>query len=48
VQAGQVGLAADRPSPAVPVALTMLVALGVAGAALAGRQVVARRATTHR
>lgn len=48
VQAGQVGLAADRPSPAVPVALTMLVALGVAGAALAGRQVVACRATTHR
>ncbi|ADG73390.1 lipoprotein [Cellulomonas flavigena DSM 20109] len=45
VQAGQVGLA-DR-STALPVALTMLVAAGLTGAAVAGRQ-VAQRATARR
>lgn len=48
VQAGQVGLAADGASPALPVALTMLVALGVAGAAVAGRQAAVRRAAAQR
>ena len=47
VQAGQVGLAADQRSTALPVALTMLVAAGLAGLAAAGRQ-VARRATARR
>ena len=45
VQAGQVGLA-DR-STALPVALTMLVAAGLTGAAVAGRQ-VAQRAAARR
>ncbi|MBO3090001.1 DUF4397 domain-containing protein [Cellulomonas dongxiuzhuiae] len=46
VQAGQVGLAADS-SPVLPVALTMLVAAGLTGLAVAGRQ-VAQRATARR
>ena len=47
VQAGQVGLAADTTSPALPVALTMLVAAGLTGAAVAGRR-VAQRVTAQR
>ncbi|UZN03878.1 DUF4397 domain-containing protein [Cellulomonas sp. S1-8] len=47
VQAGQVGLAADQRSTVLPVALTMLVAAGLTGLAVAGRQ-VARRATAGR
>ncbi|MBO3095544.1 DUF4397 domain-containing protein [Cellulomonas dongxiuzhuiae] len=46
VQAGQVGLVADS-SPVLPVALTMLVAAGLTGLAVAGRQ-VAQRATARR
>ncbi|MBF0689441.1 MAG: DUF4397 domain-containing protein [Cellulomonas sp.] len=47
VQAGQVGLAADDRSAVLPVALTMLVAAGLTGLGVAGRQ-VAQRATTRR
>ena len=47
VQAGQVGLAADEGSPVLPVALTMLVAGGMAAAGVAGTR-VARRATARR
>lgn len=47
VQAGQVGLAADEGSPVLPVALTMLVAGGMAVAGVAGVR-VARRATARR
>lgn len=47
VQAGQVGLAGDDRSTVLPVALTMLVAAGLTGLAVAGRQ-VAQRATARR
>jgi len=47
VQAGQVGLAADDRSTVLPVALTMLVAAGLTGLAVAGRK-VAQRATARR
>jgi len=47
VQAGQVGLAADEASPVLPVALTMLVVVALAGLATAGT-LVARHATSRR